>query len=94
MTPRDSVSPRALSRSDLERRVAGVVAEVGGCAPPAPDARLVADLGFDSLALLDLLAALEEAFKIELTEDVVTEFRTVAGIARVVRDAEPAESRG
>lgn len=93
MTARDSISPRALSRTDLERRVADVVAEVGGCAPPAPDARLD-DLGFDSLALLDLMAALEELFRIELTEDVVTEFRTVAAVARVVRDAEPAESRG
>ena len=93
MTSRESVSPRALSRSDLEKRVANVVAEVGGCDPPAPDFQL-AELGFDSLALLDLLAALEETFNIELTEDVVTEFRTVAGIARVVRDAEPAEPRG
>jgi len=93
MTARDSISPRALSRSDLERRVADVVAEIGGCDPPAPDFQL-AELGFDSLALLDLLAALEETFNIELTEDVVTDFRTIAGISRVVRDAEPAESRG
>ncbi|MBW2278477.1 MAG: acyl carrier protein [Deltaproteobacteria bacterium] len=92
MTLRESVSPRALSRSDLERRVADVVAEVGGCGAPASDAQL-ADLGFDSLALLDLLAVLEETFGIELTEDVITEFRTVAGVARVVRDAEPAETR-
>lgn len=90
MTPRDSVSPRALSRSDLERRVADVVAEVGGCPIPGAAAPLEG-LGFDSLALLDLLAALEERFDIDLTEDVIAEFRTVAEVARVVRDAEPAE---
>ena len=90
MTPRDSVSPRSLSRSDLERRVADVVAEVGGCPVPGADVE-IESLGFDSLALLDLLAALEVRFEIDLTEDVITEFRTVAEVARVVRDAEPAE---
>ena len=90
MTARDSVSPRSLSRSDLERRVADVVAEVGGCPVPGADVE-IESLGFDSLALLDLLAALEVRFEIDLTEDVITEFRTVAEVARVVRDAEPAE---
>jgi acyl carrier protein len=93
VTSRESVSPRALSRSELERRVADVVAEVGSCPIPGIDAQL-SDFGFDSLMLLDLLAALEQRFEIDLTEDVVAEFRTVAGVARVVRDAEPAEPRG
>jgi len=87
------VPPRAISRADLERRVAEVVAEVGGCPVPGSAAELAA-LGFDSLALLDLLAALEQAFDIDLTEDVIGEFRTIAEVARVVRDAEPAEPRG
>jgi acyl carrier protein len=90
MTARDSVSPRSLSRGDLERHVAGVVAEVGGCPVPGADVE-IKSLGFDSLMLLDLLAALELHFDIDLTEDVLAEFRTVAEVARVVRDAEPAE---
>lgn len=93
MSGRDSMSPRSLPRTELERRVAEVVAEVGGSPVPSADADL-SEFGFDSLALLDLLAALEERFRIDLTEDVVTEFRTIAEVARVVRDAEPVESRG
>lgn len=93
MSGRDSVSPRSLHRTELERRVADVVAEVGGSPAPSADMDL-SEIGFDSLTLLDLLAALEERFQIDLTEDVVSEFRTVAGVARVVRDAEPIEPRG
>jgi acyl carrier protein len=87
MTAGDAAFPRALSRSELERQVAEIVTQVGGKPVTEVDAEL-ADLGFDSLALLDLLAALELRFQIELTEDVISEFRTVARVSRVVRDAD------
>jgi acyl carrier protein len=41
----------------------------------------------DSMARLDLVALLEREFGIELTEDLIPEFRTVNRIARIVRGA-------
>ena len=88
MSSRDAIPPRALPRGEIERRVAEAVVEIGGKPAPSVDEQL-SDHGFDSLALLELLALLEQRFRIELTEDVVSEFKTISRISRVVRDAEP-----
>ncbi len=45
------------------------------------------ELGLDSMARLELLALIEERFAIELMEDITQEFRTIARISRVIRNA-------
>jgi len=77
---------RADGASGIRERVAGVLLRTTGRAAPGPDDDLE-PLGMDSMARLELLAALEEEFGVELTEDLIQEFRTVNRIARVVRDA-------
>jgi len=70
----------------IRERVAEVLAKVAGRGVPGPDDDLAA-LGMDSMARLDLLALLEREFEVELTEDLIPEFRTVNRIARIVRGA-------
>jgi acyl carrier protein len=80
----------AASRDEeLERiraRVGEVLSDAFGSGPPGPDDDLAA-LGIDSMSRLDLLARLEREFGIELTEDLIPEFRTMNRIARIVRGA-------
>ncbi len=53
---------------------------------PALSSELVADLGFDSLQLLDLIAELEGRFDISIPLDEVPATRTVAQVvAQVTR---------
>jgi hypothetical protein len=42
--------------------------------------------GLDSLGRLELLAALEERFDVELTEDLISEFESTERIARILLD--------
>jgi len=42
------------------------------------------DAGLDSLAKLELLAILERELNVELTEDLISEFKTVAHVVKVV----------
>jgi len=72
--------------SRIRERVAAILAGISGRAAPGPDDDLD-EMGVDSMARLDLLAALENEFHVELMEDLVSEFRTVNRIARIVRGA-------
>lgn len=42
--------------------------------------------GLDSLGRLELLAALENRFEVELTEDLISEFESIERIARILSD--------
>ncbi len=53
--------------------------------PPGDMAALLA--GLDSLGRLELLAALEARFDVELTEELIAEFESEGHIARIIRDA-------
>lgn len=50
-------------------------------------ADLTDDLGGDDLSRLELVMALEEAFGIDLTDDEIEEFRTVADVVRLIEAA-------
>jgi acyl carrier protein len=49
-------------------------------------AHLVDDLGIDSLLALEVLAALEKRFKIEVPEEELVQFTTIDGIIDVARE--------
>src|SRR3954463_15473633 len=62
---------------------------------PAPESELMADLGFDSLQVLELVGELEDHFNIAVPLNSLTHIRTVAQIADEVRTLalqEPAAS--
>jgi acyl carrier protein len=49
-----------------------------------PESRLVADLGADSMDMLQLLLRLETEFEIELDDEALESMKTVADVARVI----------
>jgi acyl carrier protein len=60
---------------------------------PKPESELMADLGFDSLQVLELVGELEDHFNIAVPLNGLTHVRTVAQIAaeagRLVGEREP-----
>jgi len=52
---------------------------------PRPESELLADLGFDSLQVLELVGELEDRFDIAVPLNALTHIRTVGQIATEVR---------
>jgi acyl carrier protein len=52
---------------------------------PAPDSELMADLGFDSLQILEFVGELEDHFNIAVPLNSLTHIRTVGQIVAEVR---------
>ena len=60
---------------------------------PTPQSELLADLGFDSLQVLEVVAELEDHFNIAVPLDDLSRIRTVAQVVAEVRDLARAERR-
>ena len=83
-----------MDREEILRRVRDVVSEVLNV--PAQDiaeeSKFVADLGAESIQSLELVAAFEEEFDIEMEEEAALQVQTVGDavdfIARYLKDAE------
>ena len=73
----------------LEQQVRSIVAEQLGVdsAEVTADANILDDLGADSLDVVEMVMALEEAFDIEVPDEVVERLKTVADIERYVSKA-------
>lgn len=73
----------------LEIQVRNIVAEQLGVdlAEVTPDARILDDLGADSLDVVEMVMSIEEAFDIEVPDEAVEELRTVADVERYVARA-------
>jgi acyl carrier protein len=72
--------------NDLSDRIQAIVTEQLGveAAEVTKDASILDDLGADSLDVVELVMALEEAFDIEVPDDAVEEMRTIGDIQRFV----------
>jgi len=79
------------SRPTVLPRLQGLLRELAptALAEVRPDHRLLEDLGFDSVALVKTVVALEDAFGVELPQDRLHELRsaTVADVAALVAAA-------
>jgi acyl carrier protein len=73
----------------LEIKVRNILAEQLGVDPSevTPDARILDDLGADSLDVVEMVMSIEEAFDIEVPDQDVEELRTVADVERYVTRA-------
>ncbi len=78
----------------LDRLVAGVIAyhrpskangDAGEVAPLEGSARLVEDLGFDSLAMVEMSFLLDELLGLKLSDDEMRALRTIDDVRGVVR---------
>jgi acyl carrier protein len=80
------MTDHAVDVPDLERFCVWMTARNGDftTTAPSPDARLVDDLAYDSLALFELVLSIEESFEVELVEDDIRADMTVADLHRMV----------
>lgn len=61
---------------------------------PTPDKELMADLGFDSLQILEFVGELEDHFDIAVPLNALTHIRTVGQIVAEVRTLADARATG
>ena len=63
-----------------------ILVETLGCEPEqvTPEASLADDLGADSLASMELMMALEEAFDVTIDDADVAELKTVGDVANYI----------
>ncbi|MGB9642426.1 MAG: acyl carrier protein [Candidatus Ratteibacteria bacterium] len=68
-----------MERQEIEKRVKEVVSRILGVdeSSIAPESRFVEDLGAESVQSLELVAAFEEEFGIEMEEDAALQVKTV-----------------
>ncbi len=68
--------------------LAGMFADVTGSKPPGPDADLIEGGALDSLALVELLFAIEQELGVEIPVErlEVERFRTLASLAELVTE--------
>lgn len=68
--------------------VRGVIAESLGCdvEKVTLEAKLVEDLGADSLASVELLMAIEEATGVSIDDELMPSIKTVADIMKVIEE--------
>jgi acyl carrier protein len=68
-----------MNRSDVEKRVVKVVCQVLGAEPEMvkPESHFVYDLGAESTQSVELVAAFEHEFGLEMDEDAALEVQTV-----------------
>lgn len=84
------MSPEEMPLSDPEpegvaRRVREILAEVLNLEePPPPEARLIEDLGAESIDVLALVFELEETFGGSIDDEALARIRTVGDIVDVV----------
>lgn len=72
--------------SDTIQRVITVTADLlkVDAAKITPESAFVDDLGAESVQTIELIAAFEEEFEIELDEEAALQIRTVADAAKVI----------
>jgi acyl carrier protein len=70
-----------MDRNDVEKRVTKVICQVLGCDADIvqPECHFVFDLGAESSQSVELVAAFEGEFQIEMDEDSALEVQTVSG---------------
>ena len=71
---------------EMKARLIKLIADQAGCPPEIvkPDSKLVADLGMDSLDLIETYVAVKEEFEIEIDYEEVERCATVGGIMDLV----------
>jgi acyl carrier protein len=53
--------------------------------PVSPGSHLVADLGIDSLGVMEIMGAIEERFALKIPDDALRDLETVADVAAAIQ---------
>lgn len=73
---------------NTEQRVTRLVESTAGVSRRAlPASRLIDDLGFDSIMMVELMTAVEDEFDLVITLDDATRIETVANLQQTVTEA-------
>jgi len=73
--------------ANLERDIKSLVAEIVECdlEDVTPNARFVEDLGMDSMQALEILAAVEKEYKIQLPEEYLGKISTLSELLKLTK---------
>lgn len=71
-------------RCDVTKRLMELMCEHAGPVELDREADLLDQLGLDSLGLVELLAAVEDAFEVEFEREEIVALRSFGDVARVV----------
>ncbi|MEM9695232.1 MAG: acyl carrier protein [Myxococcota bacterium] len=76
---------RAWAPAEVQPAVEGVVGHATDVRPLRGSLELVGDLGFDSLAVIEIMAELEDEFEITITERDLRQVFTLGDVVAAVR---------
>jgi acyl carrier protein len=80
---------------DLQHRLEEILQRISGADPQliTPEARLIEDIGIDSLGFYEILIEADECLGIKIREEDLLKFRTVGDIQRHLRTLEPPDAQ-
>ena len=83
-------------KQELEGRLIEILHRISGADPAeiTPDARLMEDVGIDSLGFYEILIEADTNFGIRIKEEELLRFRTVADIQQHLESLSPRRSDG
>ena len=81
---------------DPQSRLIEILQRISGADPTkiTPEARLIEDIGIDSLGFYEILIEADECLGIKILEQDLLEFRTVGDIQRHLQSLEQADAKG
>jgi acyl carrier protein len=85
----------ALTAEEVEKKIKEVVARIYRVDPSklTPQTRFIEDLGADSVTTIELVAEIEDAFKIQVPDEDVEKNQTIGQAIQYVIDKLKAEGR-
>ena len=88
-----AVSPQ--NADDLQDRLTQILIQISGAEPGqiTPEARLIEDIGIDSLGFYEILIEADECLGIKIREEDLLKFRTVGDIQKHLRSMEQPDAQ-
>jgi acyl carrier protein len=86
---------RPVDQDELQQRLQEILQRISGADPQriTPDARLIEDIGIDSLGFYEILIEADECLGIKIREEDLLSFRTVGDIQQHLRTLEPPDGQ-
>ena len=83
------------SNDDLQDRLSQILIQISGADPAqiTPEARLIEDIGIDSLGFYEILIEADESLGIKIREEDLLKFRTVGDIQNHLRSMEQPDAQ-
>ena len=83
-------------KQELQGRLIDILHRISGADPAVitPEARLMEDVGIDSLGFYEILIEADTNFGIRIKEEELLRFRTVADIQQHLESLSPRQSNG